>query len=93
MQMAITSGMNPDEVEKMGRRLQNVNAESIRGLVREIEGLVNNTNSTWIGADADRFRSWWPDKRARMNAIADDLHGFGQSALNNAAEQRRTSGR
>ena len=89
----ISHGMNIGEVRNLGTRLQQQYAESIRGLMREIEGLVNNTTTTWVGPDAEAFRSWWPDKRTALNAIADDLHGFGQSALNNVSEQESVSGR
>ena len=88
--MAI-QGMDVGEVRNMGRRLQDHHAESIRGLMQEIEGMVNQTESTWVGSDANRFRSWWPEKRRALLAIADDLHGFGQSALNNAQEQENAS--
>lgn len=91
--MAITSGMNPDEVEAMARKIQGQHVEAIRNLVREVEGLVNSTSAIWVGTDAERFRSWWPEKRSRMNAIAEDLNGFGQSALNNAKEQRQATAR
>ena len=83
--------MDVGAVRTMGNRLQNHHAESIRGLMQEIEGMVNETSSTWVGQDAERFRGWWPEKRRALLAIADDLHGFGQSALNNAQEQETAS--
>ena len=88
----ISHGMNIGEVRSLGNRLQSHHAESIRGLQREIEQMVNNTSSTWLGPDGERFRGWWPEKRAALNAIAEDLHGFGQSALNNASAQETASG-
>lgn len=89
----ISHGMNVADVRNLGFRLQRHYAESIRGLMREIEGMVNGTTSTWVGPDADAFRSWWPEKRAALNMIAEDLHGFGQSAINNASDQETASGR
>jgi uncharacterized protein YukE len=89
----ISHGMNIGEVRSLGGRLQSHYAESIRGLMREMEQLVNNTSTMWVGPDAEAFRSWWPEKRAALTAIAEDLHGFGQSALNNANEQESVSGR
>ncbi|WP_208029069.1 WXG100 family type VII secretion target [Rhabdothermincola sediminis] len=83
-------GMNPDEVEELGRLLQS-HAERLRSLVSQITGNVMSTG--WVGPDATRFtHEWWPATRAQIIACAEDLHGFGQSALNNAAEQRRASG-
>ncbi|WP_208029071.1 alpha/beta fold hydrolase [Rhabdothermincola sediminis] len=83
-------GMNPDEVEELGRQLQS-HAERLRSLVSQITGNVMSTG--WVGPDATRFtHEWWPATRAQIIACAEDLHGFGQSALNNATEQRRASG-
>lgn len=90
---SISHGMNVDDVRNLGNRLKSQHAETIRGLMREIEQAVNNTSSTWVGPDGERFRSWWPQKRSALTAIANDLDGFGQSALNNAQEQEQVSGR
>ncbi len=89
---SLSQGMNIEEVETAGRQLQERHAEAIRDTVRQMEAIVGRSPGQWIGTDADRFRSWWPSKRSAMLAMADDLHGFGQSALNNAAEQRQASG-
>ncbi|WP_208029068.1 WXG100 family type VII secretion target [Rhabdothermincola sediminis] len=86
---SITHGMNPEEVEGLGHRLQQI-ADQVRQLTSELNGRIGST--TWVGPDATRFKDqWWPEKRANLHRIADDLHGFGQSALNNAAEQRQVS--
>lgn len=90
--MALSHGMNIEAVEEVGRKLQNHYSATIDQFINEIEGMVNSTSGTWMGADADRFRSWWPEKRSALKAISSDLHGFGQSALNNASEQRAASG-
>lgn len=90
--MAISHGMSVEAVEEAGRLLQTRHAERLRALVAEIDRQVAACSATWIGPDAERFRGWWPEKRARAMAMAEDLHGFGQSALNNAAEQRSASG-
>jgi hypothetical protein len=88
----ISHGMNVTEIENLGRKLQQTYAEDVSRVMREIETLVNNTSGTWLGRDANDFRSWWPAKRNALKAIAADLHGFGQSALNNATEQKNVSG-
>jgi hypothetical protein len=88
---AITHGMNANDVEAVGHRLQDRHAEAIRAAVAQIEQLVSNSGSSWTGPDADDFRGWWSEKRQRMLAMAEDLHGFGQSALNNVSEQRGAS--
>ena len=86
---SITHGMNPDEVESLGHQLQN-KAQELQGLVSQLTGLVHNT--TWVGNDATNFKGpWWDGHKTHLNNIAHDLHGFGQSALNNANEQRDVS--
>lgn len=88
---AVTHGMNPDEVENLGRTLQR-KADELRGHVSQLEGLVNNTG--WMGKDASDFKGpWWTGHKKQLLTIAEGLHGFGQSALNNAREQREVSGR
>jgi len=91
--MAITHGMDPEAVRQLGNRLQQTYSPEIENLMRQMEQMVNNTSSTWVGPDAERFRGWWPEKRAALQAIANDLHGFGQAALNNVSEQEGASGR
>lgn len=88
----ITHGMDVDRVEQMGARLQNECSAQLRDLATEIDQLVESVvGPQWKGRDADRFRNWWPDKKSALHAAAEDLYGFGQSALNNAAEQRQAS--
>jgi surface antigen len=85
----ISQGMSIEEVEALGRRLQGVATDFDRW-IQELERLVGGV--TWVGPDADMFkRSWWPQHRGRLTGVRQDLHGFGQSALNNASEQRHAS--
>ena len=85
-----THGMNVEEVQRLGADLQ-AKADEIRQVVSRINGLVQGV--TWVGPVASRFKDeWWPGHQARLSSVAGDLHGFGQSALNNAAEQLEASG-
>lgn len=90
--MAISHGMNIEQVEQVGNKLQQRYSTQIEQLMGEMETMVSGTSSSWIGPDAEKFRGWWPEKRSALKAIAADLHGFGQAALNNAQEQRSASG-
>lgn len=88
--MAVTQGMNVEEVERLGAQLQR-SAQDIDTWTASIDRLVVGT--PWMGSDADRFKhEWWPGHRARIRSVAGELNGYGQSALNNASEQRRASG-
>ncbi len=91
--MTLSHGMNVDEVRALGVKLQNHYSATIEQLMNEMNGLVDQTSSSWVGPDAENFRSWWPEKKAALQAIATDLHGFGQSAINNATEQTEVSSR
>lgn len=83
------SGMIPEEVERLGRVLQDKSQE-IDDTLRQLHQMVGNAN--WIGPDADRFKNeWWPEHQAKLQQAVHRLHGFGQSALNNASEQRNIS--
>jgi hypothetical protein len=87
---AVTHGMNVEEVKNLGHTLQ-TQADNIRNLVGQLDGLVNGT--TWMGPDADQFKGqWWPEHKQHLLAVSEQLHGFGQSALNNASDQVGTSG-
>ncbi len=89
---AISHGMDIAQIEALGNKLQADLSQRIGEIALQLEKLVGDTSAEWIGPDADAFRSWWPAKRSRLAAIAEDLHGFGQSALNNVSEQRQASG-
>lgn len=91
--MAISHGMNPEAVRALGNKLQQHYSTEIDAMMRQIQQLVQETTSTWVGPDAEQFRGWWPEKAAHLKAISEDLFGFGQSALNNVSEQEGVSGR
>jgi hypothetical protein len=83
--MAVTHGMNVDEVTNLGTTLQS-QASNIRDMVGLLEGAISGT--TWMGPDADQFKGqWWPEHKQHLMAVAEQLHGFGQSAINNATDQ------
>lgn len=86
----ITHGMNPEEVQALGQQLQSV-SEQIQQIVSQLEHSVSGT--TWVGPDAQQFKTqWWPQHKNHLTSVANDLHGFGQSAKNNASEQLNVSG-
>lgn len=87
--MPVTHGMNPDEVEALGRVLRQ-KAEQLRQLTSSLDRRVATT--TWTGPAARQFlHGSWPRHRTRLHDISQRIHGFGESAISNAAEQRRVS--
>lgn len=88
--MAITEGMNPDEVRRRGVELKKA-AGQLNSMASQIQSAMNGTS--WNGDIARRFRGdWWPTHRRPLLNVARDLEGFGQSAINNASEQDQASG-
>ena len=87
---AVSHGMNVEEVNTLGRNLQH-QADAIKQMVGQLEGVIHGT--TWMGPDADQFKGqWWPEHKQHLLAVSEQLHGFGQSALNNATDQVNISG-
>jgi hypothetical protein len=87
--MTIDQGMNIAEVESLGSTLRQ-SADDIARYATMLDKLVQS--APWQGATASKFKTqWWPQQRARLSQIQVDIRGFGQSATNNAADQRRAS--
>jgi hypothetical protein len=86
---AFTHGMNVDEVQALGRDLQNISL-NVQQIVTRLDSLVAQT--TWVGPDATEFKGlWWAAHKKNLMSISVELSGFGQSALNNASDQINTS--
>lgn len=85
-------GMDVDLVEEKGRALK-ADAEKIAQLVRQIDALVRRLQGIWDGQDGREFvNTWWPRHKQSLLLCVDGVSGLGQSALNNAGEQREVSG-
>lgn len=84
-------GMDVDAVESIARSIQG-DADRLGQLTANVEALVRKLPGLWDGADASRFvQQWWPQHRKTLTAVQESVRGLGQSALNNAAEQRQAS--
>ena len=85
------SGMDIERVRAMGFAMQ-TRADQMRGgMASQLDGLVRQIPEMWSGNDAIRFAQWWAEHRTHLLQVAEDLHGLGQSALNNATEQEKIS--
>ena len=85
-------GMDVDVVEKTSKELKS-KADQIKSLITSIDSSVKNLSSVWDGKDAQTFvNDWWPKHKKNLTSVADDIHGLGSSAWNNAQEQRKVSG-
>lgn len=89
--MALTHGMNVDEVKALGKYLRQQQDE-INRLVRQIETKVNSAG--WEGNDARTFKTqWWPQHRNALECMGRELEDFGRKAIENANEQEQVSNR
>ena len=87
--MAITHGMNIEEVRQTGRELQ-TKSQDLQNIINTLQAKVDTT--TWEGPDAVRFKTeWWPNHKQVLVNMVQELNGLGQSALNNAQEQENIS--
>ena len=87
--MNLTHGMDTLEVEALGAFFQQ-RADWLRQITNEINSRVYS--SAWDGEDARAFnQQLWPAHRARLLDAAEQLHGLGQSARNNASSASVTS--
>nr|NLI49955.1 WXG100 family type VII secretion target [Propionibacterium sp.] len=90
--MAYSHGMNYEAVKRIGRDLKNQAAE-IEKVISQVDRLVRDAEANWSGKDARDFAGWWRDQHRRgLVDLKGKLEGLGQSADNNAEEQRRISG-
>jgi uncharacterized protein YukE len=84
-------GMDVEAVESVGRQLKQ-SAASVESLVGGIDKTVSGLTGLWDGPDAQRFvQQSWPTLRKALVAAQSSVEGLGQSALNNASEQRESS--
>jgi len=84
--------MNPDAVENVGHQLKN-QASEINNIVSQLNNVVSSMEADWWGPDAQTFcNDWWPKHKQELTQAATNIDGLGQSALNNASEQRQVSG-
>ncbi len=84
-------GMDVEAVESVGRQLKQ-SAVSVDQIVATLDRTVSGLSSTWEGPDAQRFAQSWPTFRKSLLAAQASVAGLGQSALNNASEQREAIG-
>jgi hypothetical protein len=85
----ITHGMNVEQVRQLSQQL-NQKASNIDQILSEVNSALQNTS--WIGPDADSFKSKWQSEGVRqLTAAKQILTDASQAAARNASEQDTTS--
>lgn len=86
------TGLDPEAVDQLGDQIQSA-SQTLEGIRAGVTALINHASTFWHGPDLDAFSSYWfhQNQPATQRAI-DALSGLGQSAKNNATEQRTASG-
>jgi len=91
--MAGMQGMDVEAVDDLGTKMK-LRAEDITRMMNEINSLITGSRAIWMGPDAERFRSDWESNlKNQLTNVSTALDGAGQSAKNNASEQRDVSQR
>ena len=89
--MSNMTGMDIDAVEQLGQDLFS-QADMIQQTMTSLDRLVEHSQAIWKGQDAAQFADWWRSQhRPAMQQAHDAIRGLGQSAKNNATEQREVS--
>ena len=84
-------GMDVDQVESTGKELK-ARSQEIDALVTKVDGIVRKLPGVWDGPDSQQFvNEWWPEHRKTLVHVSTSVAGLGQSAMNNASEQREAS--
>jgi uncharacterized protein YukE len=84
-------GMDVEAVEGVSKQLKS-QASQIGALVGSIDKMVSGLTGVWDGPDAHTFVSqWWPEHKKQLLNAQSQIDGLGQSAWNNAQEQRNVS--
>jgi uncharacterized protein YukE len=85
-------GMDPDAVEQYGHQLL-AEASNIGSLIHQIQSHVTTLASNWLGSDSNQFQQEWSGSYIhQMQSAQQSLNDLGNKALQNAQEQRSTSG-
>lgn len=84
-------GMDPDEVERIGRELQN-QANTLQNVVTAVDRAISQAQSAWEGSDSDKFRDVWVSQyKNTINNAVQSINDLGTTAIQNAADQRTVS--
>lgn len=83
--------MDVAAVEATGRQLT-AKGHDVNGLVHKVDSLINQADSNWWGARGKQFvHEWRSIHRPALLRVATSIEGLGQSAINQAKEQREVS--
>jgi hypothetical protein len=84
-------GMDPDQVESLGRQLLHQES-TLTGIVSQLDALTNSMATNWLGADSSRFHQTYTGQyRHQLTNAATQLGNLGNAAIRNASDQRQTS--
>jgi uncharacterized protein YukE len=67
-------------------------ANNIGQLLSRVASQVSVADRAWEGQDAKRFVDEWNSRRNQIKAVQDNLSSLGRKALQEASQQRKTSG-
>ncbi|MCB1283774.1 MAG: WXG100 family type VII secretion target [Microthrixaceae bacterium] len=81
-------GADVEQLEQLSNTLTR-KADDVAAIAGELRGLVDGV--TWIGTDAERFKSNWAAVTTALNAVQESLANNATVLKSNADQQRTTS--
>jgi uncharacterized protein YukE len=90
--MTELTGLDPEPVDQFGDQLHAA-SQTLEGINKAVSALVSHASTIWHGPDLAAFSgNWFHQHQPATQRVVDALSGLGQSAKNNATEQRNASG-
>jgi uncharacterized protein YukE len=82
-------GADVEQVQQLSTQL-NAKASDIQNIISQLSSAISSV--TWMGPDADRFRSDWQGTHvAQLKQVVSALQQASQDAARNAREQQSAS--
>lgn len=90
--MAITHGMNVEQIRGIGKQLKSVASNDIANLINQVNKLVTTATANWSGNDSTQFSTEWNTvHRKALANLQTSLTTYGDKALKNATKQEEAS--
>ena len=88
--MAVTHGMNVEEVKRISGRLTQ-QASEVQDVISKVDALLAQALGAWVGPDSKKFDALWKSHRPRLQGLKNDLDDLARKAMANANTQSTIS--
>jgi uncharacterized protein YukE len=81
-------GMDTDLAQSQATQLQSQGVDGVQQLISQIDGLVNQIEGNWKGADATNFQTEWNSTlRSQLHNVQQSLSDFHTTFNTNIQQQ------